>query len=114
VIVGYDKEKANRNFGGAFMVKFAGGGFSKLPHFNLLPNQIISKQVNIAPWDESKNSKLITDPVKKQEVKEAISDYVRERQLSIVETVPILQAHNGKDHRYFTSFEEFKEKANPT
>lgn len=128
VQIGFDKEKADKNFGGAILVEFAGGDFSALPRLQLLPNEVIGDPMNITAWHKSKNPanwtlvtlkgdgllpiyELIADPVKKQQVKDAVSAHIKENQLKVLQTAPIIQAWSGKHHRYFTSFEEFKEKA---
>lgn len=126
VQIGFDKEKAEKNYGGAILVEFAGGDFYALPYLPLTPNTVIGDPMNITAWNKSKNPsnwtlvtlkgegllpiyELIADPVKKQQVKDAVSAYIKEKQLKVLQTAPIIQAWNEKHHRYFTSFEDLKE-----
>ena len=47
---------------------------------------------------------LIADATKKEQVKDAIEKYISNQKLSLVSTTPILQAWNGKNHTYDTSY----------
>lgn len=119
------KEIAEKNIGGSIILEFLGGDFNVLPHIELTPNEFIGEPMNIVTWRESVNESnfvltslsgediipiynLIADPIKKQQVKKAVIAHIQSKQLDLIETVPIFQMLNGKQHRYFTSYKDFK------
>lgn len=121
-----DKE-VSRNYGGAVVVEFCGGDYTKLPHPVLLPNELVNGPMDVTPWRLSVNKEnfalvgisnhglkpvpiynLIEDPAKQIQVKEAVIQYIKSKQIRQIETAPIIQAFNGKSHRYFTSYSDFE------
>ena len=46
----------------------------------------------------------IADATKRKQVKDAIEKYISNQKLSSVSTTPLLQAWNGKNHTYDTSY----------
>lgn len=122
------EELIKKNIGGTIVVEFLGGDFQKLPRIQLLPNQVIGEPMDIKAWLASLNEsnrvltalsgddlipiyELVTDPIKKQQIKEAVSAHISAKQLDIVETIPIFQLWNGKQHRYFTSYKDFNNRS---
>ena len=47
---------------------------------------------------------MIKDATKRKQVKDAIEKYISNQKLSSVSTTPLLQAWNGKNHTYDTSY----------
>lgn len=122
------EELVKKNIGGTIIVDFYGGDFKKLPHIQLLPNEVIGEPMNIEPWLASLNESnyalttldgdnmipiydLVADPIKKQQIKEAVSTHIRAKQLDDLETTPIFQQWNGKQNRYFASYQDFKNRS---
>lgn len=126
VTITYPEETVRKNNGGAIVVSFQGGDYKSLPHITLTPNEVVGDPMDIRPWIQTSNEdtyalatlsgkdllpiyNVITDPVKKQQVKEAVTAHIKARQLSLQKTAPILQASDGKYHRYYTSYEKLSE-----
>lgn len=83
-------------------------------------NQLTGNPMDISPWIQSANEKnralttltgedlipiyeVIADPIKKQQIKEAVIAHIKRHQLSLQQTAPIFQASDGYYHRYYTS-----------
>lgn len=91
-------------------------------------NQLTGDPMDISPWIQSANEKnralttltgedlipiydVIADPIKKQQIKEAVIAHIKRHQLSLQQTAPIFQASDGYYHRYYTSYKELTAKA---
>lgn len=121
------EKESSRNYGGAIVVEFYGGDYAKLPYPELLPNELVNGPMDITAWRQSVNKdnytlvgvseiglkpipiyNLIEDPAKQIEVKKAVIQYIKSKQIQQMDTAPIIQAYNGKCHRYFTSYSDFE------
>lgn len=128
VTITYPEDIVKKNHGGTIVVSFQGGDNKTLPHIQLTPNEVIGDPMNITPWARSCNNEtyalttlsgqdlipiydVVTDPTKKQQIKEAVVAYIKARQLPLQNTAPIFQASNGKYHRYYTSYKELSERS---
>lgn len=117
-----EKEIAKNN-GGSIKVVFNGGDPRTLPPLILSPNEVLGNPMDIEKWIASYDGSnyalttlksddvlpiydFITDPLKRQQVKEAVSAHIKANQISMLKTVPLFQAWNGNAHRYFTSYKE--------
>ena len=120
-----------KNHGSAIYVECCGGDNSCLPHLQLTPNEVIGDPMDLTEWNRSLNSSnyalselhgcdmiplydLVADPVKKEQIKKAIQEYIHENQLQEALTVPIYQGISGMHHRYFISYKDYSENAETT
>lgn len=111
--VGGWEEEVAQSIGGQLILEFYGGNTS------LLTSQPITDGFNA--WWKSFNEEnytltkitqdkvlpiyeLIADATKRKQVKDAIEKYISNQKLSSVSTTPLLQAWNGKNHTYDTSY----------
>lgn len=128
VSITYPEEIAKKNYGGTIVISFQGADYKSLPHLQLTPNGVIGDPMNVKPWMKTSNEEnyalttlsgddlipiydVITDPVKKQQIKEAVVAHIKTHQLSLQQTTPILQATNGEYYRYYTSYKKLSENA---
>lgn len=105
--------RSGKSIGGQLILEFYGGNTS------LLTSQPITDGFNA--WWKSFNEEnytltkitqdkvlpiyeLIADATKRKQVKDAIEKYISNQKLSSVSTTPLLQAWNGKNHTYDTSY----------
>lgn len=126
----YPEKDAKKNYGGTIAISFQGGDFKRYPSINLTTDkrEVIGSPVDISPWIQSANEKncalttltgkdlipiynVISDPIKKQQIKEAVIAHIKKHQLSLQQTAPIFQASDGHYHRYYTSYKELTAKA---
>lgn len=127
VTITYPEETVKKNYGGAIVVSFQGGDCKSLPHIQLTPEGVVGDPVNIGPWMKTSNENtyalatltgkdlipiydIITDPEKKQQIKQAVTAHIKAHQLSLQQMVPIFQATDGKSYRYYTSYKKLAEK----
>ena len=125
ITITLDPDKVSQNYGGRILVEFKGGDFSALPYISLLPNTVLDDPMNITEWSNSLNESnfaltklsandlipiytFIEDPVKKQEIKSAVIEYIKSKQLTILKTTPILEVSDGKHNKFFTSYDDFR------
>ena len=109
------EEDVAQSIGGQLILEFYGGNTS------LLTSQPITDGFNA--WWKSFNEEnytltkiiqnkvlpiyeLIADATKREQVKDAIEKYISNQKLSSVSTTPLLQAWNGKNHTYDTSYSD--------
>lgn len=121
-------EEVSRNHGGTIFVECFGGDYTTIPLLILTPNEVVSEPMDLSKWRASLNStnmalselspsdllpisELITDPVQKKQVEEAVREHIRSRQLKIKQTAPLFEATNGMYHKYFISYNDFQEQA---
>lgn len=113
-VEGWEEEVA-QSIGGQLILEFYGGDTA------LLPSQPTTANINT--WWKSFNEEnyilttitqnralpiyeMIKDAVKREQVKNAMKEYISNQQLSSVSTTPLLQAWNGENHTYYTSYSE--------
>lgn len=127
------KEQVTKNYAGRIIVGFHGGDSESLSlnKIQVGLNEISGGPIDITKWRASLNESnmglvtlsardltpiydFITDPGKKQQVKDAVQAHIKARQLKIIETAPIFQASNGKHHRYFSSYQTYIDKKDPS
>lgn len=126
----YPEKDLKKNYGGTIAISFQGGDPKHLPPINLTKDkrEMIGGPMDISPWIQSANEKnralttltgedlipiyeVIADPIKKQQIKEAVIAHIKRHQLSLQQTAPIFQASDGYYHRYYTSYKELTAKA---
>lgn len=126
----YPEEEVKKNYGGTIAISFQGGDPKHLPSINFTNDkrEIIGGPMDISPWIQSANEgncalttltgedlipiyEVIADPIKKQQIKEAVIAHIKGHQLSLQQTAPIFQASDGYYHRYYTSYKELTAKA---
>lgn len=117
-----------KNHGSAIYVECCGGDNSRVPHLLLTPNEVIGDPMDLTEWNRSLNASnyalselrgrdmipiydLVADPVKKEQIKKAVQEYIHKNQLKEVLTTPIYQGINGMHHRYFNSYKDYSENA---
>nr|WP_302436240.1 MAC/perforin domain-containing protein [Bacteroides intestinalis] len=111
--VGGWEEEVAQSIGGQLIFEFYGGNTTLLPS---LPTT-----ADLNTWLKSFNEEnytltkitqnkvlpiydMIKDATKRKQVKDAIEKYISNQKLSSVSTTPLLQAWNGKNHTYDTSY----------
>ena len=121
VSITYPEETVKKNYGGTIVVSLQGADSKVF-------NQLTGDPMDISPWIQSANEKnralttltgedlipiyeVIADPIKKQQIKEAVIAHIKRHQLSLQQTAPIFQASDGYYHRYYTSYKELTAKA---
>lgn len=109
-------ENISKNIGGKLEVEYHGGAPMVLPIF---PNI-----VDVNKWQQTVNDdnavlvkinweetipiyELISDPVKKEQVKDAIVRLIERRRLIPAPVTPIIQVWNGRNHQYFTFYKTY-------
>lgn len=127
VTVTYPEETVKKNYGGTIAVSLQGGDYKSLPPIQLTPNEVIGDPMIISPWVSTSNEdtyaltnlsgddllpiyEVITDPIKKQQIMDAVIEHIKSHQLPSLKTSPIYQADDGSCHRYYTSFAKLSEK----
>ena len=107
------EEDVAQSIGGQLILEFYGGNTTLLPS---LPTT-----ADLNTWLKSFNEEnytltkitqnkvlpiydMIKDATKRKQVKDAIEKYISNQKLSSVSTTPLLQAWNGKNHTYDTSY----------
>ena len=117
----YPEETVKKNYGGTIVVSLQGADYKVF-------DQLTGDPMDISPWIQSANEKnralttltgedlipiyeVIADPIKKQQIKEAVIAHIKRHQLSLQQTAPIFQASDGHYHRYYTSYKELTAKA---
>ena len=109
---GWEEEVA-QSIGGQLILEFYGGNTSLLTSqpitdgFNAWWNSFNEKNYTLTKITQNKVLpiyELIADATKKEQVKDAIEKYISNQKLSLVSTTPLLQAWNGKNHTYDTSY----------
>lgn len=107
------------------------GGSTSGTSITVTPDQSTSYTINLGAWSESvddKHSKLIdadwnatypiydliSDPIKKQKVKEAVLAYIDSKKIVVKEVNPFYRVYKGKDRNtfYSSSYEEIIDKMN--
>ena len=121
VSITYPEETVKKNYGGTIVVSSQGADSKVF-------NQLTGNPMDISPWIQSANEKnralttltgedlipiyeVIADPIKKQQIKEAVIAHIKRHQLSLQQTATIFQASDGYYHRYYTSYKELTAKA---
>lgn len=127
ITITYPEETVKKNYGGAIVVSLQGGDCDSLPPIRLTPNEVIGDPIILTPWIDTSNEatyaltnlsgddllpiyEVITDPIKKQQIKDAVIEHIGSQQLPLQKTSPIYQADDGACHRYYTSFAKLSEK----
>lgn len=130
ITIDYPEEAVKKNYGGAIVITFQGADSKSMPNVPISgkdPSVVIGDPVTITSWAQTANEKnhalvtlsgkdlipiyeVITDPIKKKQIKEAVIAYIKARQLPSLQTAPILQASDGTYHRYYTSYTELTDK----
>lgn len=108
------EEELTQSIGGQLVMEFFGGDTSLLSpnattsDFNAWwssfneENYTLTKILNkVLPIYE-----MIEDTAKSEQVKNAMNDYIGNQQISMISTLPLLQAWDGKNHSYYTSYLE--------
>lgn len=130
ITITYPEEVVKKNYDGTITVAFQGGNPKTLPTISLTPNEVIGNPINPGSWMLSSNETnvaltrlegndliplydVVADPIKKQQLKEAITAHIKAHQLPMLQTAPIFQAGDGKNHRYFTSYDELTRQTQP-
>lgn len=107
------KEEVAQSIGGQLILEFYGGNTSLLTSqpitdgFNAWWNSFNEENYTLTKITQNKVLpiyELIADATKKEQVKDAIEKYISNQKLSLVSTTPLLQAWNGKNHTYDTSY----------
>lgn len=97
------------------------GGSTSGTTITLSPNQGPTFTINLGAWTSSVDDQhsrlvdvdwnatypiyeLITDPVKKTEIKDAVEKYIDSKRLVVLPIVPLYQYWNEKDHFYSTTY----------
>lgn len=125
----YYEESVRKNYGGKVVVSLQGADYKLLPFINLTIDnrEVLGNPIDLTPWIQSGNDKncalttltgndlipiydVISDPVKKQQIKEAVISHIKAHQLPVLQTAPIFQASDGNHHRYYTSYNELTQK----
>ena len=118
------EEEVARNHGGTIFVECLGGDPSTIPFLTLTPNEVVGDPMDLTSWRKSLNSsnlalselkadhllpihELIADPAKKEQVRQAIGDYIHSRQLKVRKTAPLFQVFNKMFHKYCLSYNDF-------
>ena len=113
--VGGWEEEVAQSIGGQLIFEFYGGNTT------LLSSRPTTDGINA--WWQSFNEEnytltkitqdkvlpiyeMIEDAAKREQVKNAIEEYISNQKLSSVSTTALLQAWNGKNHTYYTSYSE--------
>lgn len=109
------QDGTGKNFGGSVNAIFHGGDPGKLP----TPNSFNLSAWNLSFTDENGTSltdlygkdlipiyDVVSDTDKKQQLKESVATYIRNRQFHMLPTAPIIQITDGKCYRFFTAYEE--------
>lgn len=114
------EERNKKNSNWECCIKSLGGSTSGTT-ITLVPGQGPTFTINLGAWTESVDDQhsrlfdvdwnatypiydLISDPVKKQQIKEAVFRYIDSKKIEILPIVPVYQSCNGKDHYYNTSY----------
>ena len=107
------EEDVAQSIGGQLILEFYGGNTSLLTSqpitdgFNAWWNSFNEENYTLTKITQNKVLpiyELIADATKKEQVKDAIEKYISNQKLSLVSTTPLLQAWNGKNHTYDTSY----------
>lgn len=113
--VGGWEEEVAQSIGGQLIFEFYGGNTT------LLSSRPTTDGINA--WWQSFNEEnytltkitqdkvlpiyeMIEDATKREQVKNAIEEYISNQKLSSISTTALLQAWNGKNHTYYTSYVE--------
>ena len=97
------------------------GGSTSGTTITLVPEQGPTFTINLGAWTESVDDQhsrlfdvnwnatypiydLISDPIKKQEIKEAVFRYIDSKKIEILNTSFVYQSYNGKEHYYCTFY----------
>ncbi|UBD70596.1 MACPF domain-containing protein [Bacteroides sp. BFG-257] len=114
------EERNKKNSNWECYIKALGGSTSGTT-ITLVPEQGPTFTINLGAWTESVDDQhsrlfdvnwnatypiydLISDPVKKQQIKEAVFRYIDSKKIEILPIVPVYQSWNGKDHYYNTNY----------
>lgn len=117
------EELAEKNYDSSIAISFQGGDYTTLPSMMVIPGGLMGEPIDITPWLFSLNEAncalvaltaddlmpiydVISDPDKKQQIKEAVIEYIVSRQPKVLATSPIFQATDGKRYRYSSSYEK--------
>lgn len=108
------EEDVARNMGGQLVVEFNGGDPSllssrpskeeitawrrSLKEENYALTKIINQAIPVYEF--------IEDEAKRRQTKEAVREYLAAREIGVVGTVPLLQAWDGENHTYHTSYSD--------
>lgn len=114
------EERNKKNSNWECYIKALGGSTSGTT-ITLAPEQGPSFSINLGAWTESVDDlhsrlfdvdwnatyliyDLISDPIKKQEIKEAVFRYIDSRKIEMLNTSFVYQSFNGKEHYYCTFY----------
>ena len=114
------EERNKKNSNWECYIKALGGSTSGTT-ITLAPEQGPSFSINLGAWTESVDDQhsrlfdvnwnatypiydLISDPIKKQEMKEAVFRYIDSRKIEMLNTSFVYQSFNGKEHYYCTFY----------
>lgn len=114
------EERNKKNSNWECYIKALGGSTSGTT-ITLVPEQGPTFTINLGAWTESVDDQhsrlfdvnwnatypiydLISDPIKKQEIKEAVFRYIDSKKIEILPIVPVYQSWNGRDHYYNTNY----------
>ena len=116
------QDRTGKNFGGSVNAIFHGGDPEKLP----TPNSFNLSAWNLSFTDKNGTSltdlygkdlipiyDVVSDANKKQQLKESVATYIRNRQFHMLPTAPIIQITDGKCYRFFTAYEEITGETSP-
>lgn len=96
------------------------GGSTSGTTITFTPNQGPTFTINLGDWTKSVDDEhsrlvdidwnatypiydLISDPIKKEEIKKAVLKYINSKKIEVLKTSLIYRSYNGKDH-YYASF----------
>lgn len=111
------KENIAKNIGGKLALEFHGGSTTtitslteKLINWPASLNEENAVLTSIA-WDWALPIyELISDPVKKEQIKEAVTRRILQKKLTMPHTAPMQQYWNGNNHLYSTDFSPVHDK----
>lgn len=114
------EERNKKNSNWECYIKALGGSTSGTT-ITLVPEQGPTFTINLGAWTESVDDQhsrlfdvnwnatypiydLISDPIKKQEIKEAVFRYIDSKKIEMLNTSFVYQSYNGKEHYYCTFY----------
>ncbi len=112
IIIGGGQEKADICVGGQLVIEFFGGNTSLLsshPSADAINAWWSSfNENNYTLTDIIRNAipiyEMIQDAAKKEQVRNAMKEYIANQKITAVPTTQLFQAWNGKRHTYYTSY----------
>lgn len=122
-------EEAKKNYEESIALAFQGGDYATLPDVAIIPGEgILGGPIDLIPWLYSLKETngalaslhgddliplydVVSDPRKKQQLREAIVRHILSRQLEEVATRPLFQATDGAHYRYAVSYSQLMQTA---